>query len=409
MIPAPIAEANNNNQAEVIMNEVVFNFHDVVLLMTAMQCAFFALLLVLTNAGRSACNYFLAAFLLAHAFIPLHELILWGAVFKLAVRENFPGSFFIGGFAYYLDAVLLYLYIKSLVFRDFTLKKRDFLHLIPLLLFALFMYFSFYAKPLAERILLIVDESFVYGAGYISMDLLCKSLRVFYGVLCFLLILKYKDLLKATHSNIEKVNITWLKLLVIGFLTVTIMELTLSISKLVGVLKTHDLDIFERIGLTGYYSLFFLVNMLIFSSMRYFTTFEPVHQKDLHKKPANEQLLNPDFAAAIDARMRHEKLYLQPDITLDMLAETLALSSKDLSMIINRHFGNNFYEFINQYRIEEAQRMLLSPEHKSKTITEIYLDAGFNSKSVFNTFFKKLVGQTPSQYRQQQEEAVTTG
>ena len=99
--------------------------------------------------------------------------------------------------------------------------------------------------------------------------------------------------------------------------------------------------------------------------------------------------------------MRTQKTYLNPELTLDMLADTLAIPAKDLSMIINRHFNHNFYEFINGYRIEEAQKRLLDPANKDKTITDIYLEVGFNSKSVFNTFFKKLVGKTPSEYRQQ--------
>lgn len=387
------------------MNEVVFNFHDVVLLMTAMQCCFFAVLLVATNTSKSPSNYFLAAFLLAHAFIPLHELILWGAVFKWKVREVFPQAFFVGGFAYYVDAVLLYFYVKSLVFRDFALKRRDLLHLIPLGLFIVFMGVAFYSRPFAERIELIRDEIFVYGAAYISMDFFCKSLRVVYCALSFLLILKYKDILKSTHSNIEKVDLLWLKLLVIGFLGVTIMEVILSISKVVGLIKTHDLKVFEYIGLTGYYSLFILVNLLVFTSMRYFATFEAVRQKDSHKKPLNDKLLNPEFAERIDGMMRSEKPYLLPDITLDILADKLAIPAKDLSMTINRHFHNNFYEFINNYRIEEARKMLIDPKHKHKTITDIYLEVGFNSKSVFNTFFKKILKVTPSQYRQEHSEA----
>jgi AraC-like DNA-binding protein len=389
------------------MNEVVFNFHDVVLLMTAMQCCFFAVLLVATNATKSPSNYFLAAFLLAHAFIPLHELILWGAVFKWKMREVFPNAFFIGGFAYYVDAVLLYFYVKSLVFRDFALKRRDLLHLIPLVIFIAFMILVFYSRPFAERVELIRNESFVYGASYISMDFFCKTLRVIYCALSFLLILKYKDILKSTHSNIEKVDLIWLKLLVIGFLGVTLMEVILSISKIVGLLKTHDLRVFEYMGLTGYYSLFILVNLLVFTSMRYFATFEAVKQKDSHKKPLNDKLLNPEFAEKIDSIMRSEKPYLMPDITLDILAEKLAIPAKDLSMTINRHFHNNFYEFINNYRIEEAKKILVDAKNKHKTITDIYLEVGFNSKSVFNTFFKKIVGVTPSQYRQEHGDAKT--
>ena len=84
-----------------------------------------------------------------------------------------------------------------------------------------------------------------------------------------------------------------------------------------------------------------------------------------------------------------------------MLAETLNIPARDLSLVFSRHFDSNFYDFINRYRIEEAKKMLADAKYKSKTITHIYLDVGFNSKSVFNTFFKKQVGQTPSAYRQE--------
>jgi AraC-like DNA-binding protein len=394
------------------MDFVVFNFHDVILLMTAMLCGFFALLLIATNPPNNISNYFLAAFLIAHAFIPLHELILWGAEFKLQVRANAPGIYFIGGSAYYLDAVLLYFYVKSLVFRDFHLHAKDYLHLIPLALFGVFMVLAFYRFPAASRLEWINNETFVYSLGYIGMDFFCKFLRVAYCVAGFLLIYKYKGILKNTHSNIEKVDILWLKILVMGFLVVTAMEAFLALSKMIGFLAGYDFlaphprgNVIEYIGLSGYYALFVLVCTLVFTSMRYFSNFEAVRQKDGSKdsrepakKSAQEKLLNPDYA---------EKIYLNPDLTLDMLAESLSIPAKDLSMIINRHFNLNFYEFINGYRIEEVQKRLIDPANKDKTITDIYLEVGFNSKSVFNTFFKKLVGKTPSEYRQNPKVVAT--
>lgn len=396
------------------MDFVVFNFHDVILLMTAMLCGFFALLLIATNPPKNISNYFLAAFLVAHAFIPLHELIMWGAEFKLQVRAHAPGIYFIGGFAYYLDAVLLYFYVKSLVFRDFRLRPIDFLHLLPLTLFSVSMLAVFYRFPAEVRLAWINSEEFVYSQYYIGMDFFCKFLRVGYCVAGFLLIFKYKDILKNTHSNIKKVDILWLKILVMGFLVVTVMEAFLALSKAIGFMTGYDFlnphpsgNIIEYIGLSGYYALFFLVCTLVFTSMRYFSNFEAVTQKDGHKdlreatkKSAQEKILNPDYAEKINTTMRSQKTYLNPDLTLDMLAESLAIPAKDLSMIINRHFNLNFYEFINGYRIEEVQKRLLDPVNKDKTITEIYLEVGFNSKSVFNTFFKKLVGKTPSEYRQ---------
>ena len=398
------------------MNFVVFNFHDVILLMTAILCCLFALLLIATNPPRNTSNYFLAAFLIAHAFIPLHELILWGAEFKTQVRQNLPGIYFIGGFAYYLDAVLLYFYVKSLVFRDFHVRPNDFLHFIPFGVFAVFMVAAFYRFPLATRLEWINTEAFVYSPGYIGMDFFCKALRVIYCAAGLMLIFKYKDILKNTHSNIEKVDILWLKILVVGFLVVTVMEASLACSKVIGMFAGYDFqhpdpkgNVIEYIGLSGYYALFLLVCTLVFTSMRYFSNFEAVRQKDtreLPKKSTQEKLLNPEYAARIDSIMRNQKTYLNPELTLDMLAEALGIAAKDLSMIINRHFNLNFYEFVNGYRIEEAQRRLLDPANKTKTITDIYLEVGFNSKSVFNTFFKKLVGKTPSEYRQNPEVAA---
>lgn len=399
------------------MNFVVFNFHDVILLMTAMLCCLFAVFLIATNPPKNANNYFLAAFLLAHAFIPLHELILWGAEFKVLVRQHFPGIYFIGGFAYYLDAMLLYFYVKSLVFRDFHLRPKDYLHLIPFGIFAVFMVVAFYRLPLATRLEWINSEAFVYSPAYIGMDLFCKSLRVIYCAAGLMLIFKYKDILKNTHSNIEKVDILWLKTLAVGFLVVTVMEAFLAFSKVIGLFAKYDFqhpdptgNLIEYIGLSGYYALFFLVCTLIFTSMRYFNSFEAVKQKETRespKKSTQEKLLNPEYADKIDNIMRTQKTYLNPDVTLDMLAETLGIAAKDLSMIINRHFNLNFYEFVNGYRIEDAKKRLIDPVNKEKTITDIYLEVGFNSKSVFNTFFKKLVGKTPSEYRQAPEPLVS--
>jgi AraC-like DNA-binding protein len=379
--------------------------------MTSMLCVLFSALLVATNPPKNISNYFLAAFLFTHAFIPLHELIMWGAEFKNTVRENFPQIYFIAGFAYYLDAALLYFYVKSLIFRDFHIRSKDYYHLIPISLFAIFMALAFFRYPLAQRLDWINNEIFVYSTAYITADLFCKILRVVYCVACFRLILKYKDLLKATHSNIEKVDVFWLKLLVVGFLTVTLMEASLAVAKVIGLViefNFHqvDLPIIEFIGLSGYYVSFLLVCTLVFTSMRYFANFEAIRQKkepEQTKKPVQEKLLNPEYAGKIDALMRSDKPYLLADITLDILAEKLAIPARDLSMIINRHFDNNFYEFINNYRIEEAKKILIDPKNKDKTITDVYLEVGFNSKSVFNTFFKKIVGQTPSEYRQRRQ------
>ena len=380
---------------------VLFNFHDVILLMTAMQCLFCFLLLSITNFRNTTSILFLALFLFAHALIPVNELMMWGADFKNIARELSPSLYFVPAIAYYVDGALLFFCFKSLVFRDFSLSKFDLLHLIPLLAYAIFIWTAFYSQPQDQRMEMINSETFVYSANYVYMEFFSKWIRVFYGIACYVLISRYSNLLQNTNSNMEKVHISWLRALVIGFLMVMISETLLIGAKIANVLTGFGFgqEQLSNIGLTGYYTTFVLVNLLVFTAVRYFGAFEQVTETILSKKAEEEKSLQPEMAAQVDEGIRRDKIYMEPDITLDSLAESLGIMPRDLSTLINRHFGINYYEFINRYRIEEAKRMLTSDKYKNTTITDIYLQVGFNSKSVFYTFFKKIEGITPTQCR----------
>ena len=381
-------------------SSVLFNFHDVILLMTAMQCLFCFLLLCLTIDRNKRSTLFLALFLLAHALIPINELVMWGAEFKMTARDLFPSLYFFPMVAYYIDGALLYLCFKALVFKDFSLTKIDLFHFIPLLAYITFIGLVFYSKPQDIRLEMINSESFVYSASYVYMEFLSKLIRVFYAIACFSLISRYSSRLQDTNSNMEKVHLSWLRALVIGFLLVMVSEAILVAAKIINIYTNFSFSLFVNIGLTGYYITFALVNLLVFTAVRYFGAFEQVNEIKITKKVRDERFFQPELALSVDDAIRGGQIYMDPDITLDKLAESLKILPRDLSSLINRHFGINFYEFINRYRIEEAKRMLNSEEYKATTITDIYLKVGFNSKSVFYTFFKKLEGITPSQCRQ---------
>ena len=381
-------------------SSVLFNFHDVILLMTAMQCLFCFLLLCLTIDRNKRSTLFLALFLLAHALIPINELVMWGAEFKMTARDLFPSLYFFPMVAYYIDGALLYLCFKALVFKDFSLTKIDLFHFIPLMAYITFIGLVFYSKPQDIRLEMINSESFVYSASYVYMEFLSKLIRVFYAIACFSLISRYSSRLQDTNSNMEKVHLSWLRALVIGFLLVMVSEAILVAAKIINIYTNFSFSLFVNIGLTGYYITFALVNLLVFTAVRYFGAFEQVNEVKVTKKVKDERFFQPELALSVDDAIRGGQIYMDPDITLDKLAESLKILPRDLSSLINRHFGVNFYEFINRYRIEEAKRMLTSEEYKATTITDIYLKVGFNSKSVFYTFFKKLEGMTPSQCRQ---------
>ena len=96
--------------------------------------------------------------------------------------------------------------------------------------------------------------------------------------------------------------------------------------------------------------------------------------------------------------MKTEAPYLQPDLSLRQLAEMIDVHPNHLSQLLNEKIGQNFSEFINSFRIEHFKSKAADPSQQHLTILALAFESGFNSKTVFNTFFKKMEGKTPSKY-----------
>ena len=103
------------------------------------------------------------------------------------------------------------------------------------------------------------------------------------------------------------------------------------------------------------------------------------------------------YMSQIKAVIHEEELYLQPDLSLSKLSERLNIHPKVISETINRHLGQNFVSFINNYRIEKAKQLLKDQPHYK--IAAIAYDCGFNSLSAFNLAFKNSTSRTPSEFR----------
>ncbi|RLD51130.1 MAG: hypothetical protein DRJ05_18750, partial [Bacteroidetes bacterium] len=105
-----------------------------------------------------------------------------------------------------------------------------------------------------------------------------------------------------------------------------------------------------------------------------------------------------DLKLLITKTMDEERLYLDRNFTIDVLSKHLDVSRTYISQVINEVFQMNFNNFINEYRIKEARRVLTDEANKNLTIETIALSIGFGSKSSFNSAFKRYTGITPSFY-----------
>ena len=109
--------------------------------------------------------------------------------------------------------------------------------------------------------------------------------------------------------------------------------------------------------------------------------------------------LRVDIEDKLKDKFAGEKLYKDPGLSAVSLADALNISPSDLTLYLNRVLKKNFNQYITDFRIEQSKRLFKAPSAAKMTIEQVMLKSGFNSKSVFNTAFKKKTGLTPSQFR----------
>jgi AraC-like DNA-binding protein len=360
----------------------------------------FALLIFFVHQDRHQNDYFLIGFLLTQAAIPLHILVNYGAEFRFIALSASPDLFRVFEIAYWLEGPLLLWYTRSLIYKDFRLKTIDLLYIAPAIIYLVSMVFSFYLLSESDKFQFL--ENYKTEDGSLARHLsgfVRESLRVFFSVLCLVDIYRSRLQIRDRYSSLEKIDLGWLNFLVIGFTIIRVWAVFVSIAIILSVHASIPID-FSFMGLSGNYTTFLLVSALIFFSLSRSSLFEGVEEK-LEPHPESSSEVSPELVKRIERHMDSQKPYLANILTLEQLANQIEVAPRTLSNVINRHFEQNFFEFINKYRVAEAKKLLQDPDKSQSTMIEIMADAGFNSKATFNTFFKKLVGTTPSQYRSQ--------
>ncbi|SNC61040.1 AraC-type DNA-binding protein [Hymenobacter gelipurpurascens] len=114
---------------------------------------------------------------------------------------------------------------------------------------------------------------------------------------------------------------------------------------------------------------------------------------------ASVPLPDPEHLRCLVAALEQDHLYRNPDLTLDVLAQHLGLTSNMVSQLLNAGLGQSFHDVVNGYRLEEVKRRLLTPDVQRLTVLALALEAGFNSKTTFNRVFKEKTGCTPKDYQ----------
>ena len=358
-------------------------------LLVLFQLFFISFFLFFSKKGRRLSNFLLAFFFLSLGSGLLDYYLLMSGYFEV----NTQYALFLNSLVI-LHAPLLLLYTQSLTTENFRLKMVHLLHAIPFLtaLFLLFVFYYSQSPEMQKGVLEDVKEGrdlstiiisafgFIYELSY----LLAIRIRI----------RNYRETIVQQFSNLDKINLSWLNFLVNVFI-ISVLASTLS-----NILRHSQLIRLDQgaiiLGLVG---LLFFISSVLLKGLHQNEIFLGAQRSSANNVASTEE--NKSLLNNLNIHIKENKPYLDPELTINDLAAQLNVSARQLSTLINAELGKSFFDLINSYRIEEAKRILRESYDPKLTVLEVMYQVGFNSKSSFNTAFKKYTGSTPTAYRSQ--------
>lgn len=337
-------------------------------------------------------NRWLGLFVIALALSALHIFLN-----NLNLQVQYQKVLLLIEVTEFITAPALYLSIIFFTIPGRTLKKTDLWHFVPAAVILLFL-----MKPLLTDQNVHFSDNFTKEVVLTILVLIRPVQAVAYLFFSYRKLNEHQYTIQQVSSSTEAINLVWLKYLILVWAVAVLIWLNLAFFNF-----THVSNYTPFIYLAGVYCLayFSLKQQEIYA-------FAPSEIKELEPVISIRQPLIPErqkrlsnsqlsfLENKLGQLMRDEKVYLDNRLSLPVLAQRVGISAHDLSYFINEVYGENFYSFVNRHRVEEAKHLLLSQMHDQLNMLGIAYQAGFNSKTAFNTAFKKWTGKSPTQFLQ---------
>lgn len=288
-------------------------------------------------------------------------------------------------FLQFLTPIVFYYSIAYYANPNYKFKKRDLVHMtFPIILLIILVIKQFYR-----------ENSNINN----SLNALVIIQAFYFIILSYIKIQKHKKRILLFSSNTIQIDLKWLELIILA--------------------------IFSLVIFIGCYNLLFVEADLNLSAnsvsllIVFFISYNVLKQKEVFLLNENERsliisdeeqaekekrkVISDDELEGLKIRlielMEEQKPFLDSELSLTQLADLMNLTPHQLSYLINAGFDDNFFLFVNRYRVQRVKELLLGKQNDHMTILGIAFESGFNSKTSFNTTFKKISGQTPSGFK----------
>lgn len=348
---------------------------------------FVIVLLNTKGVRKTRANMFLSILLGAMTFSTFHLRYAGDVIHHFSLE-----AYTLGDPTFLVIAPLLWFYIVELTGGRIRFSISNMLHFVPFLIM-IFCSISF-GSFLSDNVI----RKFLDSHPRLPFIIFWIAVVIQFWVYQYAIRKKWRgfqNMLRREVSNTDDVSISWVRFFMGVFLVISICFLFALFAAIHLDLKNW---LWKSIGIVLSMSIFALGYKGILQR-EIFNTIKDVPAPSSEPMVENREQPDQELVERLRTFMADTKPYLDPELSLSSLSKQISLSRNQLSHLINNGLGENFYDFINKYRVEEVKRLMVDPQKQNYNLLGMALEAGFKSKSTFNLIFKRFTGLTPTAYR----------
>ncbi|MFP7655695.1 helix-turn-helix domain-containing protein [Chryseobacterium proteolyticum] len=356
--------------------------------------AFFLTFLLLTKRNKSSADFILCGWLFT-----IGVNLLTHYLFLTHQYKEYPSFILLGFTLPLLYGPFLYLYVRKQTSPK-PFSAVQLLHFLPFVICNL-SFLSFYMAPFDERVSIFKHE----GREF-KIELLFRLYGIYisgiiYVIISLFILYRFRKNMVQQFSNTEKINFKWLLYLIIWIGLIWGLVLWNDNANIIyGAVAVFIMWLgyfgIKQVQVFNYSNSFFTAEE---SLTKVITSPIAIGEDKKYQKSGLTQENIDDIHCRLLEVLNEEKPFVNPNLTLNELSQLLKVHPNYLSQVINSKENKNFYELINEKRIEEFLHKISEPESRQYTFLAIAFECGFNSKTSFNRNFKKYMGITPTEYQ----------